>query len=76
MLKSIAEYISTHTMQILGQIGTHKILVRGATSGVGVVFLRLVKAANPDVYVAGTSRNFKKAQKESRRCLTLSVITR
>ncbi|MBP3897729.1 MAG: zinc-binding dehydrogenase [Mogibacterium sp.] len=39
-----------------------KILVRGATSGVGVAFLRLVKSASPDIFVAGTSRNLKKSQ--------------
>lgn len=38
-----------------------KVLVRGATSGVGVFFVRLLKAAWPDVYVAGTSRSLLKA---------------
>ncbi len=34
-----------------------KILVRGATSGVGQAFLKLVKGKDPSAYVAGTSRN-------------------
>lgn len=38
-----------------------RILVRGATSGVGAFFCKMVKAAFPEVYVAGSSRSLKKA---------------
>ena len=38
------------------------ILVRGGTSGVGIAFLKLVKAQYPKIKVAGTSRNLNKAQ--------------
>lgn len=37
-----------------------KILVRGGTSGVGIAFLKLVKAKFPNIFVAGTSRNLAK----------------
>ena len=37
-----------------------RILVRGATSGVGVAFLRLLKGRWPDLAVAGTTRSMKK----------------
>lgn len=40
-----------------------KILVRGATSGVGQAFLKLVKGANPDAYVVGTSRRLSKKER-------------
>lgn len=36
------------------------VLVRGGTSGVAIAFLKLIKAKYPNIYVAGTSRNFKK----------------
>lgn len=36
------------------------ILVRGATSGVGIAFLKLVKAKFPNIYIAGTSRSLNK----------------
>ena len=38
------------------------VLVRGATSGVGVAFLRLVRARFPKALVVGTTRNPAKAQ--------------
>ena len=37
-----------------------RILVRGATSGVGVAFLRLLRGRWPDLAVAGTTRSMKK----------------
>ena len=37
-----------------------RVLVRGATSGVGVAFARLLKAAYPDILLTGTSRDRKK----------------
>lgn len=39
------------------------VLVRGATSGVGVAFAQLVKAKFPTVKIAGSSRNFSKKEK-------------
>ncbi|MCR4751433.1 MAG: zinc-binding dehydrogenase [Eubacterium sp.] len=39
-----------------------RILVRGATSGVGIAFARLVKAAFPDVCLTGSSRSKDKAE--------------
>lgn len=38
------------------------VLVRGGTSGVGIAFLKLIKAQYPKIKVAGTSRNLDKAQ--------------
>lgn len=40
-----------------------RVLVRGATSGVGVAFCKMIKAAYPDVYIAGSSRNKAKSAK-------------
>lgn len=37
------------------------VLVRGGTSGVGIAFLKLIKAQYPKIKVAGTSRNLDKA---------------
>ncbi|MBM7643648.1 alcohol dehydrogenase catalytic domain-containing protein [Streptococcus loxodontisalivarius] len=37
-----------------------KVLVRGAASGVGLAFTKLVKAAHPDMRVVGSVRNLKK----------------
>lgn len=64
LLAAIPEtyYTAYGSMKNLRIEHADKILVRGATSGVGVAFLRLVKATSPDIYVAGTSRNLKKAQ--------------
>ena len=39
------------------------VLVRGATSGVGIAFLRLLKASYPEIRVTGTSR---RAEKKAR----------
>ena len=39
---------------------TPRILVRGATSGVGVAFLRLLKGQRPELHVAGSTRSMKK----------------
>lgn len=39
------------------------VLVRGATSGVGIAFLRLLKAKYPNIQITGTSRNEKKAER-------------
>lgn len=40
-----------------------KVLVRGGTSGVGVAFLRLLKAGCPDTPVFGTTRDMNKKQR-------------
>ena len=67
-------YGSLLNLRIAGSVGTSKdsvknsvkdfvpprILVRGATSGVGVAFLRLLKGRWPDLAVAGTTRSLKK----------------
>lgn len=37
-----------------------KVLVRGGTSGVGIAFLKLVKAKFPQIFIAGTSRRLHK----------------
>ena len=37
-----------------------KVLVRAGTSGVGVAFVKLLKAKYPDIYVVGSSRSLKK----------------
>ena len=39
------------------------VLVRGATSGVGIAFLRLLKAKYPKIHITGTSRNEAKAER-------------
>ena len=39
---------------------TPRILVRGATSGVGVAFLRLLKGWRPELHVSGSTRSMKK----------------
>lgn len=64
LLAAIPEtyYTAYGSMNNLKICCSDRILVRGATSGVGVAFLRLLKAAKPDIYVAGTSRNLRKAQ--------------
>lgn len=43
--------------------GSESVLVRGATSGVGVAFMKLVKAKYPTISVTGTSRREAKAQR-------------
>lgn len=40
----------------------HRVLVRGATSGVGIAFLRLLKARWPHIHVTGSSRSISKEQ--------------
>lgn len=40
---------------------TDRILVRGATSGVGIAFMKLVKAKFPHIQITGTSRKLEKA---------------
>ena len=37
-----------------------KVLVRAGTSGVGIAFVKLLKAKYPDIYIAGSSRSLKK----------------
>lgn len=41
---------------------TDCVLVRGATSGVGIAFLRLLKAHWPHIHVTGSSRSLRKEQ--------------
>lgn len=40
-----------------------RVLVRGGTSGVGLAFLKLVKAKFPAMFVAGTSRSLRKQER-------------
>ena len=37
-------------------------LVRGATSGVGIAFAKLLKGQFPEIHLAGTSRNLAKEE--------------
>lgn len=39
------------------------VLVRGATSGVGIAFLRLLKAKYPNIHITGTSRSEQKVER-------------
>lgn len=50
-------YTAFGSMKNLRLRGKERILVRGGTSGVGIAFLRLVKAGFPDAVVTGTTRN-------------------
>ena len=38
-------------------------LVRGATSGVGIAFAKLLKGKFPEIHLAGTSRNLAKEER-------------
>ena len=40
----------------------NKVLVRGGTSGVGTAFVNLVKAKDPQIHIAGTTRSHDKEQ--------------
>ena len=40
----------------------NKVLVRGGTSGVGTAFVNLVKAKDPQIHIAGTTRSYDKKQ--------------
>ena len=50
----------THSKTSETGIRTPRILVRGATSGVGVAFLRLLKGRWPELHVSGSTRSMKK----------------
>ena len=65
ILASIPEtfYTAFGSMKNLRIQKEDRILVRGATSGVGIAFLKLIKAKNPDTYVAGSTRSNAKEQK-------------
>ena len=56
-------YTAYGSMRNLQIKETDSVLVRGATSGVGIAFMRLVKAAYPHLRITGTSRSEKKAQR-------------
>ena len=55
-------YTAFGSMKNLRIRGDERILVRGGTSGVGIAFLRLVKAGFPDAVVTGTTRKADKRQ--------------
>lgn len=50
-------YTAFGSMKNLKITKKDKILVRGATSGVGISFLKLLKARYPDIVIDGTSRS-------------------
>lgn len=64
MLAAVPEtyYTAYGSLKNLKVSGGDRLLVRGATSGVGVAFLRLVKSRFPDAHVTGTTRNMAKRQ--------------
>ncbi len=53
-------YTAFGSMKNLRISADDRILVRGGSSGVGVAFLRLVKAKYPEAFVAGSTRNMAK----------------
>ena len=55
-------YTAFGSMKNLRIRDDERILVRGGTSGVGIAFLRLVKAGFPDAVVTGTTRRDDKRQ--------------
>ena len=55
-------YTAFGSMKNLRIRGDERILVRGGTSGVGIAFLRLVKAGFPNAVVTGTTRKADKRQ--------------
>ena len=55
-------YTAYGSMKNLKIFSGARILVRGGTSGVGVAFMRLVKAGFPESHVTGTTRNPEKAK--------------
>ena len=56
-------YTAYGSMQNLHIQETDSVLVRGATSGVGIAFMRLIKAKYPGLQITGTSRSTAKAQR-------------
>lgn len=50
-------YTAFGSLQNLRLTGNERVLVRGATSGVGIAFARLVRAAYPKMPLAGSCRN-------------------
>lgn len=55
-------YTAFGAMKNLQIKASDRVLVRGATSGVGVAFLKLLRGKHPEITIDGTSRNLKKAQ--------------
>lgn len=56
-------YTAFGSMKNLQITNEDKILVRGATSGVGLSFLKLVKAKYPNVIIDGSTRNLNKEKR-------------
>lgn len=56
-------YTAFGSMRKLQITNEDKILVRGATSGVGLSFLKLVKAKYPNVIIDGSTRNLNKEKR-------------
>lgn len=64
MLAAIPEtyYTAFGSMLNLQIQKSDSVLVRGATSGVGIAFMKLVKSRYPDLKIAGSSRSRKKEE--------------
>lgn len=56
-------YTAFGSMKNLKIQASDKVLVRGATSGVGVAFAKLVKAQFPDIRIDGSTRKAEKGEK-------------
>ena len=56
-------YTAYNSLLNLKICGSDEVLVRGATSGVGIAFLKLLKGKYPEISVTGTSRSEKKREK-------------
>lgn len=54
----------------------NKVLVRGGTSGVGTAFVNLVKAKDPQIHIAGTTRSYDKKQLLIQLVMMKSFLTR
>lgn len=59
-------YTAFVAMKNLKINANHRLLVRGATSGVGIAFYQLIKAKFPQIEIYGTSRNREKCSKLTR----------
>lgn len=53
-------YTAFGSMQAMHIRPSDRILVRGATSGVGVTFCKMIKSKYPDAFIAGSSRSINK----------------
>ena len=56
-------YTAYGSMRNLRITGDERVLVRGAASGVGVAFAKMVRARWPEIFIAGSSRRPEKAER-------------